>query len=162
MLDRLEALAAPCAAILMEREQSVAVADGSTGGLISAGLLTIPGGIRFFRGGGVLYSLKGREILFGLPPDAFTGLRAVTEPYTRLQAQAIRGRFEADWGLAESGSAGPAHPHGIEPGTSCIAVVGPGVTLSRIVRTGSAVRTDNMAAFAEAALSLLHEALTTG
>src|ERR1043165_5654304 len=116
MLDELEALAAPCAAILLARGQSVAVADGSTGGLIAAGLLTIPGGIKFFRGGGVLYSLKGRQILFGLEPDAFDGLHPVTEPYTLLQVDAIRRQFDADWGIAESGSAGPTHPYGIEAG----------------------------------------------
>jgi hypothetical protein len=93
MLDQLQALAAPCAAILMERGQSVAVADGSTGGLIAAGMLTIPGGIKFFRGGGVLYSLKGRQVLFGLEPEAFDGLKPVTGPYTLLQADAIRRRL---------------------------------------------------------------------
>src|SRR5471032_3200026 len=94
MLDQLEALAAPCAAILLARGQSVAVADGSTGGLIAAGMLTIPGGIKFFRGGGVLYSLKGRQILFGLAPEAFAGLSPVSEPYTLLQADGIRQQFE--------------------------------------------------------------------
>jgi len=162
MLDELGALAAPCAAILLERGQSVAVADGSTGGLIAAGMLTIPGGIKFFRGGGVLYSLKGRQILFGLAPDAFAGLRPVTEPYTLLQADAIRRQFESDWGIAESGSAGPTHPYGIEAGTSCIAVVGPGVSVSRMVETGSSARLHNMEAFAKAALSLFHEALAGG
>ena len=159
MLDRLEALAAPCAAILLERGQSVAVADGSTGGLISAGMLTIPGGIKFFRGGGVLYSLRGRQVLFGLKPEAFAGRRPVSEPYALLQADAIRRQFESDWGIAESGSAGPAHPYGTPAGTSCIAVVGPGVSMSRMVETGSASRLHNMEAFAKAALSLFHEAL---
>jgi PncC family amidohydrolase len=162
MLDQLQALAAPCAAILLERGQSVAVADGSTGGLISAGMLTIPGGIKFFRGSGVLYSLRGRQILFGLEPEAFAGLRPVSEPYTRLQADGIRRQFEADWGIAESGSAGPTHPYGIEAGTSCIAVVGPGVTMSRMVETGSSSRLHNMEAFAKAALSLFREALAGG
>jgi nicotinamide-nucleotide amidase len=44
MLDQLKALGAPCTAILLERGQSVAVADESTGGLISAGMLNISGG----------------------------------------------------------------------------------------------------------------------
>jgi len=162
MLGQLEALAAPCAAILLERGQSVAVADGSTGGLIAAGMLTIPGGIKFFRGSGVLYSLKGRQILFGLAPDAFDGLKPVSQPYTLLQADAIRRQFEADWGIAESGSAGPTHPYGIEAGTSCVAVVGPGVSISRMVETGSSSRLHNMEAYAKAALSLFHEALVKG
>jgi len=61
MLDQLQALAAPCAAILLERGQSVAVADGSTGGLISAGMLTIPGGIKFFRGGDAPFQRQVRQ-----------------------------------------------------------------------------------------------------
>jgi nicotinamide mononucleotide (NMN) deamidase PncC len=83
----------------------------------------------------------------------------VSAPYTLLQADGIRRQFEADWGIAESGSAGPAHPHGIAAGSSCIAVVGPGVKMSRMVETGSASRTHNMEAFAKAALALFHEAL---
>ena len=162
MLDQLEALAAPCAAMLLERGQSVAVADGSTGGLIAAGMLTIPGGIRFFRGSGVLYSLKGRQILFGLAPDAFDGLKPVPEPNTLLQADAIRRLFVVVWGIAESGSAGPTHPYGIAAGTSCVAVVGPGVSMSRMVETGSSSRLHNMEAFAKAALALFQEALTGG
>ncbi len=147
MLDHLSSLAAPTAAKLIERRQTIAVADGSTGGLISAGLSAIPGATMFFRGGGTLYSLQGRSILFGLEPGAFDGLSGVTEPYTLLQANSIRARFEADWGVAESGSAGPAvHPHGADPGVSCIAVVGPGVSLTRMVRTGSNSRLDNMEA----------------
>ena len=112
MLDQLEALAAPCAAILVARGQSVAVADGSTAGLIAAGMLTIPGGITFFRGGGVLYSLKGRQILFGLEPDAFAGLKPVSPPYTLLQAEGIRRQFEADWGIANPVRRGQPIPMG--------------------------------------------------
>ncbi len=163
MLERLSSLAAPSAAKLIERRQSVAVADGSTGGLISAGLSTIPGATRFFRGGGTLYSLRGRSILFGLEPGAFDGLSGVTEPYALLQASSICKHFEVDWGVAESGSAGPAgHPHGADPGVSCIAVVGPGVSLTRMVRTGSTSRVFNMEAFAAAALLLLQEAINQG
>jgi nicotinamide-nucleotide amidase len=93
----------------------VAVADGSTGGLISAGMPTIPRDIKFFRGGGVVYSLKRRQILFGLEPEAFAGLRAVSETYTLPQADGIRQRLEADRGIAESGSAGPS-PSGRDRG----------------------------------------------
>jgi len=163
MLAHLSSLAAPIAAKLMERQQTIAVADGSTGGLISAGLLTIPGATMFFRGGGTLYSLKGRSILFGLGPDAFDGLSGVTEAYSLLQASSISKQFESDWGVAESGSAGPGgHPHGADPGVSCIAVVGPGVSLTRMVRTGSSSRLFNMEAFATAALLLLQEAISGG
>jgi PncC family amidohydrolase len=160
MLEELVPLAARIAEALKARGQTVAVADGATGGLISAGLLTIPGGTSFYAGGGIVYSLKGREILLDLDAEALKGMRSVTEPYALLQARAIRDRFGADWGVAESGSAGPGkHPFGIEAGVSAIAVVGPGVELSRTVRTGEVDRVRNMQSFALAAIGLLAEAL---
>ena len=57
MIEPLAALAARAAAALMERQQTIAVADGATGGLMSAGLLTVPGATAFYLGGGVIYSL---------------------------------------------------------------------------------------------------------
>ncbi|WP_157216414.1 CinA family protein [Flavisphingomonas formosensis] len=160
MLEELMPLAARVAETLKARGQTVAVADGATGGLISAGLLAIAGATGFYMGGGVIYSLKGRDVLLDLEPEALKGMRSVTEPYALLQARAIRDRFGADWGVAESGSAGPGkHPFGAEAGMSAIAVAGPGVELSRIVRTGQADRAGNMQSFALAAIGLLDEAL---
>lgn len=159
-LEELSALAAPCAARLVERGERVAVVDGAAGGLISAGLLTIPGASAFYRGGGILYSVDGRRILFDLPADAFEGMQPVSEPYTLLQANAIRERYAADWGIAESGAAGPGvHPRGVPSGTCCISIVGPGVARSRIVTTGSESRVYNMEAFARGALALFQELL---
>ena len=164
MLHELNALATPSAALLVERGQSVAVADGSTGGLISEAFCTVPGATKFFKGGGTLYSIAGRKHLFGLPLSDWNGLRGVTEPYALLQATAIRDNFGADWSIAESGSAGPVdHPHGKPSGTSCIAVAGPdGFTLVRMVETDSNDRIANMESFARAALAMLQEALTQG
>lgn len=159
MIEPLAALAARAAAALKAREQTIAVADGATGGLISAGLLTVPGATGFYLGGGVIYSFKGRDILLDVDPAELKGMKSVTEPYALLQARAIRDRFGADWGIAESGSAGPTHPMGVPAGKSCIAVVGPGVSLTRLIDTGNEDRIANMEAFALAALGVLNEAL---
>jgi nicotinamide-nucleotide amidase len=159
MIEPLAKLAARAAAALMERKQTIAVADGATGGLISAGLLAIPGATAFYLGGGVIYSFKGRDILLDLDKSELEGMRSVTEPYALLQARAIRDRFGADWGIAESGSAGPTHPTGVPAGRSRIAVVGPGVSVARSIDTGSGNRIGNMEAFALAALNLLNETL---
>jgi len=42
MIEELAALGARAGAALKQRKQTIAVADGATGGLISAGLLTVP------------------------------------------------------------------------------------------------------------------------
>ena len=159
MIELLAALADRAAAALKARKQTIAVADGATGGLVSAGLLTVPGATAFYLGGGVIYSFKGRDILLDLDAAELKGMKSVTEPYALLQARAIRDRFGADWGIAESGSAGPTHPFGVPAGKSCIAVVGPGVSVARSLDTGNENRIANMEAFALAALALLNEAM---
>jgi nicotinamide-nucleotide amidase len=158
--DQLASIAAQAGVILKERGQTVAVADGSTGGLISAGLLTVPGATAFYIGGGVIYSLKGRSILLDLSDAELNGMRPVTESYALLQARGIRDRFASDWGVAESGSAGPGkHPLGIKAGLSCVAVVGPGAAIASSVETNSDDRIENMKTFALAALNLLTDTL---
>lgn len=54
------------------------------GGLIAATLLTVPGALDFFVGGGVGYSLRARDVLFGLLREAYTGMRGVSEEYALL------------------------------------------------------------------------------
>ena len=90
----------------------------------------MPGALQFYVGGGVVYSLRARDVLFDLPRDAYAGMRSATTDYALLQARAIRDRFGAEWGIAESGSAGGStHPLGVASGISVCAVVGPGVPM---------------------------------
>ena len=160
MIEDLVPIAARIAERLMAQGERIAVADGATGGLLSASLLAIPGATKFYQGGGVVYSLRGREVLFALPESELKGMRSATPDYALLQARAIRDRFEADWGIAESGSAGGSvHPLGIGSGLSCAAVVGPGVSEVRVTETGSDDRLANMAVFTRRALVLLDEVL---
>ena len=93
--------------LLKARGQSVAVVDGATGGLISAALLAMPGASAYYRGGGVIYTLKGRRMVLGHEPGSLRGLTSATEAYALAQARLIRARYESDWGVAETGAAGP-------------------------------------------------------
>ena len=149
------------AALLRTRGEKVAVADGVTGGMIAASLLTVPGALDFFVGGGIVYSLRARDVLFDLPREAYKGARGASEDYALLQARAIRDNFGADWGIAESGSVGgSSHPSGAPAGRSCSAVVGPdGFEFVRVTETGSDDRIANMEAFTRAALATLDDAL---
>ncbi|MEO0462049.1 MAG: CinA family protein [Pseudomonadota bacterium] len=149
---------------LRERDEKLAVADGATGGLIMASLLTVPGALDFFVGGGVVYSFKARDVLFDLPREAYKGMRSATKEYALLQARAVRDRMGADWGLAESGSAGASkHPMGVSSGRSVAAIAGPGgFERIAIVETASDDRIANMEAFTRNALDLAVEALGVG
>jgi|SRR5262245_38180315 len=147
------------AQLLKDRRQTIAIAESSTGGLISAALLALPGASAYFLGGAVVYTQVARSALLNLPDIAPLGMRASTEPYARLLAQTARQRFSASWALAESGATGPTgNRYGDAAGHSCIAVAGASeraITLE----TGSADRVANMHAFTAAALDLLVEVL---
>jgi nicotinamide mononucleotide (NMN) deamidase PncC len=160
LLRELHPQALRIAALLRARGERVAVADGATGGLIAASLLTVPGALDFFVGGGVVYSLCARDVLFALPHEAYKGMRGVTADYAVLQARAIRDNFGADWGLAESGAVGGStHPSGAPAGRSVAALAGPGEEQTRLLDTACDHRIANMAAFTRNALALLEDGL---
>ncbi|MDN3645216.1 CinA family protein [Pontixanthobacter aestiaquae] len=153
-LEKLHPQALRIAGLLRERGEKVAVADGATGGLIAASLLTVPGALEFFVGGGVVYSLRARDVLFDQPREAYKGMRGASEDYALLQARSIRDNFDAGWGLAESGSVGGSkHPTGAAAGRSCAAVAGPQGAWSQITETHCEDRIANMWAFSAAALA---------
>jgi PncC family amidohydrolase len=151
----LVATAEKIAAKLIERRQTIAVAESSTGGLISAALLAVPGASAYFLGGGVIYTRDARRILMDIPDDAMKGIRSASEPYAQLLAGRIRQRFSTDWGLSETGATGPTgNRYGDAAGHSCMAVAGPQTAVTTL-ETGSADRLANMHSFAATALELL-------
>ena len=160
MLAELHPQALRIAGALRDRGEKIAVADGATGGMIAASLLTIPGALDFFVGGGVVYSLRARDVLFDLPRESYRGMRGASEEYALLQARGIRDNFQAEWGIAESGSVGgSSHPTGAPAGRSCTAIVGPDGEWTSVIETGSDDRIANMEAFTRASLDFLEMAL---
>jgi nicotinamide-nucleotide amidase len=160
-MDRLLPLAEKIAARLVERRETVAVAEGSAGGLISAALLAVPGASAYFVGGAVVYTGAARAVLAGISADDMKGLRPASEPYAALLARRLRERLDTTWALAEAGAAGPSgNRYGDPAGHTCIAVAGPSER-TFMLRTGSAERQANMRAFAARALELLAEAIGT-
>ncbi len=151
--------AAAVADILKARKDTVGVAESSTGGLISANLLAVPGASAYFLGGTIIYTLRARRELLGIDKSTLDRQQPLTKAYVALCAQTIRTRLDATWGIAELGATGPAGTsYGHPPGICVLAVVGP-VTLTRRIETGSPDREGNMQTFTRAALELLHDAL---
>jgi len=158
-MDELRPLAAALAAQLIERKQTIAVAESSAGGLISAALLAVPGASAYFLGGAVIYTQAARRGLLGVPDEAVQGLRSSTEAYAVVKARAIRERLGTTWGLAETGATGPTgNRYGDAAGHACLAVAGP-VERALTLETGDGDRERNMLRFARAALQLLEAAL---
>ncbi|MFN7308342.1 MAG: CinA family protein [Acetobacteraceae bacterium] len=154
-MDALHVSASALAACLKAKHQRIAVAESSTGGLIAAALLAEPGASSYFLGGGVIYTAQAREALLGITPADMSGMRSASEPYALLLARRVRDRHGADWGVAETGAAGPTgNRYGDAAGHSCIAVVGPSVERVITLETGSTDRRANMYRFAQGALGL--------
>jgi PncC family amidohydrolase len=101
-MDELERLAAEVGERLKVRGETVAVAESSSGGLISAALLAVPGASKYFLGGAVVYTPKARVVLMDIPRSALEGMRSASEPYALLLARTARERFGATWGLSET------------------------------------------------------------
>jgi len=158
-MERLLPLAERAAELLKARGETIAVAESSTAGLISAALVAVPGASAYFVGGGVIYTAVAQRGLLDIPREQLRGIRASTEPYAQLGAQTIRTKLATTWGIAETGATGPSgNPYGDAAGHSCIAVDGP-VQRSITLETLRSDRVENMWAFSEAALQLLIDCL---
>ena len=152
-------LAEKIAAMLKDRRENVAVAESTTGGLVSAALLSVPGASAYFIGGAVVYTLKARRAMLEVPDSAFAGIKSVTEEGAMILARAARTRFAVTWSIAEIGASGPTgNRYGDAAGHSCIAVAGP-VERALTVETGSPDRLANMRTFSAAALNLLIQSM---
>src|SRR5258706_1467411 len=155
----LATMAAGIGADLKARKETIAVAESSAGGLISAALLAVPGASAYFLGGGVIYTQAGRRALLQVPDEAVTGIRSSTEAYALIKARAIRQRLGTTWGLAETGATGPTgNRYGDAAGHACLAVVGPSVERAITLETGHGDREKSIGAFANAARDLLANA----
>ena len=158
-MNELLPIAEKVGALLKERGETLAVAESSTGGLISAALLAMPGASAYFLGGAVIYTHAARVALLAIPDEAMRGMRASTEAYALLEARTVRQRFASTWGLGETGATGPTgNRYGDAAGHSCLALTGPSERAFTL-ETGSADRLANMRAFAAAALNALADAL---
>ena len=158
-MDTLLPLAETAAALLRARKQHIAIAESSTGGLISSALLALPGASDYFLGGAIVYTVKSRLVFLGLGDADLVGMRPSTEPYALLAARRVCERFGADWAIGETGATGPTgNRYGDAPGHSCIAIIG-STERAITIETGQSDRVANMRAFAAAALKLLAETL---
>ncbi len=142
-------------ALLKQRGETIGIAESSTGGMISAALLAVPGASAYFIGGAVVYTKAARRALLGISDDAMAGMRPSTEAYALLVARTARERFATTWAIGETGATGPTgNRYGDAAGHSCIAITGASERAITI-ETGSADRFGNMSAFTAAALDLI-------
>ena len=157
--DEQQRLASEIATQLTERGETVAVAEATAGGLISAALLSVAGASRYYAGGGVVYTLNSRTALAGVPAEEYANYRGTTPEMIASLAESLRERLGATWCIAESGLAGPTGGRsGAPAGRTTIGVAGP-VARTEVIETGLSDREANMVEFTTRSLAFLSDAI---
>lgn len=111
---------------LAEQEQTVAVAESVTGGLLAAALTSTAGASATFRGGLVVYATDLKARLAGVSESVLAEHGAVAAQVALELARGARERLSASWGVGVTGVAGPQPQEGKAVGTVFVSVVGPG------------------------------------
>ncbi|MFI6942664.1 CinA family protein [Streptomyces sp. NPDC050418] len=114
--------------LLVERGQTLAVAESLTGGMVAAEITAVPGASKVLRGSVTAYATEIKHQVLGVD-DALLAARGAVDPdVARQMALGVRRLLGADWGIATTGVAGPDPQDGQEVGTVFVAVAGPGDT----------------------------------
>ncbi|KIK34209.1 hypothetical protein CY34DRAFT_813087 [Suillus luteus UH-Slu-Lm8-n1] len=148
--------------LLRSTSSTLAVAETTTGGLVSAALLSVSGASKFFVGGATVYTTKSRRIWAGWTDENLVNYKGPTPQLVTELAVNVREQMDATYCIGESGATGPTVPgppfvH--VAGQTCIAIVSREGFATRVVNTGVAEREKNMVAFAKAALVLHRDVL---
>jgi len=112
--------------LLVDKGQSLCVAESCTAGLLAARLTEVAGSSAFFRGGIVAYADDVKHDLLDVPSEILSAEGAVSRPTALAMARAAQERFGTDYALAITGIAGPEGGSGDKPvGTTWIALATP-------------------------------------
>ena len=94
--------------LLMEKKQTLALAESCTGGLISHRITRIAGSSAYFVGGAVTYANEAKVKFLGVDPATLAKHGAVSEQTAVEMSHGIRARTGASIGLSVTGIAGPS------------------------------------------------------
>ena len=120
-LPKLTDLVLQLAAILIDNEWKIAVAESCTGGWIAKILTDLPGSSRWFELGVVCYANSSKEKILDVPGSLLEAHGAVSESVAMAMVRGISNLAEADVGVSVTGIAGPDGGSKEKPvGTVCL------------------------------------------
>lgn len=127
-----DSLARVCADLLRSMDMTLAVAETATGGLLANAFTDICGACKCFAGGVVCYSHESKMQLLDVPEDLLAQHGAVSDENAVAMATGAAERLGADYAVAITGFAGPAHGNEANPiGTIYVALYSPQGVWSR-------------------------------
>ena len=144
---------------LAQRNLTLAVAEGDTGGLLLERLTAVPGSSAVVLGGVVAYADGLKSQLLDVPPELLRQHGAVSAAAAQAMAAGVRRLAGADIGLATTGIAGPRGATPAKPvGLAYVAAASAETVLVREHRWNGD-RDANRQSSAAAAVALLQELL---
>lgn len=146
---------------LADRGQTVGTAESLTGGLVVAGLTSVPGSSIVVRGGVCAYDAQVKHNVVGVRAESLAS-GAVNPAVARELAAGARALFRCDWGIGTTGVAGPDPSADAGVGTVHVAVAGPGAVGAHRPLQLAGDRTTIRASTVREALTLLNELLSSG
>lgn len=142
---------------LVERGESLAVAESCTGGALAAKFTAMSGASAYFMGGVVAYDNSIKERVLGVSAETLRDHGAVSREVAVQMAEGVRRLFCTTYGVATTGIAGPTGGSDEKPvGTVWVAVSGPRGTVAE-VKVHGRLRAQNIERAASAAINLLRK-----
>lgn len=102
-----DAIAATVGERLRERDETLAVAESCTGGLIGSLITDVPGASDYFDRGYITYAYGAKLAELAVPREILDEHGAVSTPTAKAMARGARDRADTTWGVATTGVAGP-------------------------------------------------------
>ena len=118
--------------LLAQRNQTVAVAESCTGGLLANRITNVPGASAVFPAGYVCYANQAKIDMLDVDPQLIEKHGAVSEQVARALAEHARVCARSDYALATTGVAGPSGGSPEKPvGTVYVALAASGKTIAK-------------------------------
>ncbi|MDG2166465.1 MAG: competence/damage-inducible protein A [Opitutales bacterium] len=112
--------------LLRDRQETIAVAESCTGGLLGAALTAVPGSSDVFQGGTITYTNQAKHEILGVAQSDLDQYGAVSEQVARAMAEGVREKLHSTWALSTTGIAGPGGGTSEKPvGTVFVGMAGP-------------------------------------
>lgn len=124
--------------LLIEKSQSLAVAESCTGGYISHLITSVPGSSTYYIGSTISYANEVKTRFLGVSQEVIADKGAVSEEVAKAMAEGVRSTLGSTWAISTTGIAGPGGGTADKPvGTVWIGLAGPNVLIAKKFQFGN-------------------------
>lgn len=120
-----ESLAEVVVKQLLRSNETLAVAESCTGGIVSNMVTAVPGSSATFLGGIVCYSVTSKQDWLGVPASILRKHGTVSEVTAKYLAERVKEHLASDYGIGVTGVAGPDAIEGKPVGLVYVALARP-------------------------------------